>query len=233
MKKQIPILFSAAMVQAILAGRKTMTRRVVKGIALDWLEKDGFTPEFVADPDNGLCRYGKVGDVLWVRENFRKYILFDPTDENLKTDEIIDFAADGEEPIPMIDGDGFQMFKKDGSEKFIPYRPSIHMPKKAARIWLEVVSIRVERAHDISEADAISEGIESYTEEGRPRYKDYMADASGYGDPAHDYPSVGIAVTSFATLWEKINGRESWEANPWVWVVEFKVLSTTGKPELN
>lgn len=216
MKKEIPILFSTPMVLAKLEGRKTMTRRVVKGKALQWLEQDGFTPEFVADPENGLCPYGKPGDWLYTRETWQHTDCINLNREDENAGYIYKALENG--------GD----WESNIGEW--AWKPSIHLPKNGSRIWDEVVSVRIERLHDITEADAVAEGILKHEELGRMRYKDYMADASGYGHPNIDYPTVGLAKTSFATLWEKINGKESWDANPWVWVVEFKVLSTTGKP---
>lgn len=225
-----PILFSTPMVQAILEGRKTMTRRIVKsrhesglfrierkltgeitGItSLDWDERPG-------DVTNDIhCPYGKVGDVLWVRETWRKY---HPVDEDgcinfYKT--IIDYAADEPPIIPLIRDDGFQVYNKDGSEKLLPWKPSIFMPKEACRIFLQITDVRVERLQEISKADAISEGIKSF----RPvpgdgpaetQYYHYLNDKWG-PSPIH----------SFQTLWHKINGEESWNNNPWVWVISFK-----------
>jgi hypothetical protein len=95
------------------------------------------------------------------------------------------------------------------------WRPSIHMPRWASRINLEVVSVRVERLQDISEEDAMSEGIESWEERGVDDAQDYYRD---YVTGGHVYN----AKDSFRSLWQSINGPGSWEANPWVWVVEFK-----------
>ena len=178
--KEIPILFSTPMVQAILEGRKTQTRRVVKGEALKWLEPDMFTPEFVANPENSLCPYGQPGDLLWVRETW------------INQDGDYKFLADN------LDWKGIMKFK-----------PSIYMPKEAARIWLKVVNVRVERLQEISEQDAIAEGVETLG-----LYPGYSVSSRG----------------KFEGLWNHINGAESWDANPWVWVVEFEVLSTTGRP---
>lgn len=219
--KQRPILFSTPMVQAILEGRKTQTRRIVKGMALDWLSE--FTPEFVADPKNGFCPYGIEGDIIWVRETWRKY---HPVDGDGYTDfnkDIIDFAADNPEMIYKLDGDGSHVYNKNGTEKFIPWKPSIHMPKVACRLFLENTYICIERLQDITDDDAIAEGIQSYPDEilQEMRYKDYLSDASGYGDPQHDYPTVGDPISSYKSLWQKINGEESWDVNPWVWVIEF------------
>lgn len=229
MKNEKPILFSKTMVQALLQGRKTQTRRIIKpqpsaGVrwnAIMLSGKGGW-----ADGHGSLlrCPYGKPGDILWVRESFQRIV----DDDN---SELIRYAADNPEPIYLVDGDGFHEVNSKGEERFVPFKPSIFMPKEAARIWLEVESVKVERLQEISNNDAMNEGILFYKDDfGAFRYKDYLADASGYGDPDHDYPTVDIATTSFSTLWRKINGAESWNQNPWLWVVKFKVLSTTGRP---
>jgi len=202
--KEIPILFSTPMVLALIEGRKTMTRRMVKGTPLKWL--DDFTSEYVAMPENGLCPYGKPGDLLWVREGFSEPVVHD-----------------GCEPD--------YYFKADNNIRTTGYKwkPSIHMPKVAARIWLGVTDVKVERLQQISKEEAIAEGI-LHDEIG---FKDYdMERAKGYGHPDYDYPHVQDARISFQSLWRSINGWESWNINPWVWCVSFKVLSTTGKPQL-
>lgn len=223
--KEIPILFSTSMVQAILEGRKTMTRRT-KGLDVinekpdAWVFQEVFTHvgkyerekhifRFV-DGKGGFvdipCPYGKPGDVLWARESFSEPVLYD-----------------GAEPDYLYKTDGD--IQRWGGK---PWKPSIHMPKAAARIWLQVTDIRVERLQDITEEDAIAEGI-LHDEIG---FKDYDKErAKGYGHPDYDYPHVQDARLSFLSLWESINGFESRNANPWVWVVSFKVLSITGRPE--
>lgn len=219
MRKQIPILFSTAMVQAILDGRKTMTRRIVSGnpnnvtwnpIVVNghggWCDDHGRPVK---------CRYGNVGDVLWVRETFLSgYKMEDGSfvyDENDDKIPVIFYKADGE---------GFQWYSGDSDfpVENKPWKPSIHMPKAVARIWLEVVNVRVERLHDISQEDAKAEGV---------WYSD--TDETYYNYLTNEF--CCDAKCSFMTLWEKINGKDSWDANPWVWVVEYKVLSTTGRPE--
>lgn len=135
------------------------------------------------------CPYGQVGDILWVRESFVK------------------------------DGNSY-LHKASHSlvEKFIKWKPSIHMPKDAARIFLEIRNIRIERLHDISESDAIEEGI-------RVEYDVmYPSDALYYFYPCNDLRDdsfISSAKTSFTSLWASINGWESWNSNPWVWVIEF------------
>lgn len=207
--KQHPILFSTPMVQAILNGQKTITRRIVKGTALEWLKPELFVPDYVTDPNNNLCDYGYAGDTLWVRETW--------TENGLG---YYRFKADWPEGKGAFTG-------KSVPEKFRNrWKPSIHMPKKACRLHLEITALRIERLHDITEEDAINEGIQWYKDpSGSIRYRDYMADASGYGDPSVDYPSVPTPKHSFRTLWISINGKESWEANPWVWVITFKKIT--------
>lgn len=191
-----PILFSGPMVRAILEGRKTQTRRVVKGIALRWLEDDGFTPEFVSDPGNRLCPYGKPGDRLWVRETFGH-----TKGNGIRTV----YRADGEEPKELLSERRVHGMK---------WKPSIHMPRWASRITLEIKNIRAERLKDISCEDAVSEGIERINSVGPLKtmgWKDY-GDGPGFMDP----------ITSFQSLWNSINGAGSWALNPWVWIIEFE-----------
>jgi hypothetical protein len=196
MSKERPILFSGPMVRALLDGSKTQTRRPVKGFALELLKPDNFTHEYVALPENGNSPYGYVGDRLWVRETLA------PTRDN--NGIIVDwhYAADGAKRMPGLNPDfndamAFAHLARPSAV------PSIHMPRWASRITLEVTGVRVERLHDISETDAQAEGI-----------------------PIDN--GVGTQFCradnrqGFRQLWESINGAESWTANPWVWVVEFK-----------
>lgn len=191
-----PILFQTDMVKAILDGRKTQTRRNVKAEALNWISLAGFTTEFVAHPDNYLCPYGYPGDLLWVRETW---------------------AAVGRTTMHYA-------YKANESNQNVKWKPSIHMPKSAARIWLMVEEIQVEPLQDISEEDAIAEGIEdwSYAPEGLGQITVNKGKTLCVGPP----------VWCFNRLWASINGEESWDANPWVWVVKFRVLSCSGKPDL-
>jgi hypothetical protein len=227
MSKEIPILLSTPMVLALLDGRKTKTRRVIKPqpllhndvikmpIPVDqyckeikaWSKK-GYTQVYTDGPLTGMigpkCKY-EVGDILWVRESFNKI-----------------------EACPGISIPESYMFLahhvkyKRPSALAWKWKPSIHMPKVAARIWLEVTEVRVERLQDITNLDAISEGIDRTKELVDWHYKDYM-------DKEGIYAKV-FPIDSFKTLWQKINGEESWDANPWVLAISFKVLSTTGKP---
>lgn len=222
MKKERPILFSTPMVQALLAGRKTQTRRIVKWRPLQWLTENNFSPDQVSAcnmPDNKRP-YGKTGDLLWVRE----------TVANLNAD----FPNISPHFIYKAD------IENHNQHGPVSWKPSIHMPKSACRIWLEVENVRIERLHDISPNDAGSEGMEYWNVDWESfEGGELVADYPNYewrDDPEyelHNFPTFANPVDSFFSLWRKINGKESFESNPWVWVVEFKVLSTTGKPTEN
>ena len=220
--KEHPILFSAPMVRAILEGRKTQTRRVCKnkvyanGLGFnghdfnchnDYLPpsallmdyREGGYDSTTSDLEGWgeACPYGQPGDRLWVRETHAivprtAYAMSDGVQQTLRPDDNHDAA---------IYREGWE--RSTGGFR---WRPSIHMPRWASRILLEVVSVRVERLQDISEADAEAEGaplelgvLERVTLGAKARYR-----------------------SGFCRLWSSINGRESWDANPWVWVVEFR-----------
>lgn len=239
--KHIPILFSTPMVQAILDGRKTMTRRIVKpqpdpesdGIeyipvapSLDWEQhyneiwKPFHWETSEGESISSFCPYGQPGDVLWVRESFISGCEME--DGYFKHDEHGNTIT---KTWYKADGDLNQWYTGDSDfpVENIPWKPSIHMPKSACRIFLEVASVRVERLQDISIDDAVKEGIEPIT---HPPYNDVKK----WGWRFKDYigNSVCLPVASFQTLWQSINGPASWDANPWVWVVEFKRID---KPE--
>lgn len=227
--KEKPILFSTPMVQAILDGRKTQTRRAITpnnttGFSIKRKLLDFSTifsngkfgvkvPQIEGNQDSmtrqiwrGQCRW-EVGDLLWVRETV-----------GLSGDRIF-YRADQSE----MENAGLR-----GMYDF-SWTPSIHMPKDAARIWLEVTEVRAERLNAISEDDAKAEGVESFTSFSPNKAGVLITNYVTYG-AKKIYPSdVNTAKTSFETLWESINGEGSWNTNPWVWVVCFKVVSTTGK----
>lgn len=184
------------MVEAILDGRKTQTRRA-RGATFQNFE------EFARIK----CPYGKPGDRLWVRETWQITNFLHPSDENYGY--IYKASENGKD-------------WQENTEEW-KWKPSIHMPKAAARIWLEITETRLERLQDISKEDAIAEGIEPVAD----GYKNYMPKLSSTSQFC--WPT---AYHSFKSLWESINGAESWDLNPWLWVVKFKVLSTTGKEAL-
>ncbi|PFG24585.1 hypothetical protein ATH90_3395 [Pseudomonas lurida] len=188
--KERPILFSAPMVRAIPEGRKTVTRRAVKGSGLNFLAD--FTPEYVALPENRFCPYGKPGDRLWVRETWARVGNCDPG--------YLTFGATYPDCLPPD-------LENIPAASDIRWKPSIHMFRRDSRILLEITDVRVERLQDISRADIRAEGLQCPPELGSddvsPNYRDW-------------YPAA------WRELWESINGDDSWTANPWVWVVEFK-----------
>jgi hypothetical protein len=241
-RKERGILFSAPMVLKLPSGEKTQTRRMVKqpGLMLDGaghpftLRWDG--EEQINWRRDVSCPHGVPGDLLWVRETWgyrgNSWTNKRP-EERLYT---IEYQADGasqefrfgmDEPPclpkqkpagPIPDGaDEFEA-RMERSEYLTRYwrqwRPSIHMPKWAARIWLEITGVRVERLQDISEEDAKAEGVHQFPDTGR--WKDYV--------PERGAPLLSHATArdSFFSLWEAINGTASLAANPWVWALTFR-----------
>lgn len=209
-----PIIFSGPMVRAIIDGRKTQTRRIVNPQPAEWIESFGFS---MFTPDGHISGRGnykdkgpaekfyklpyKVKDRLWVRET----CWFDPIDDYLWT------------PNPTV------VYRADGDvhfEKGHGWTPSIHMPKWAARIWLEVTGVRVERLQDISEEDAIAEGCRPYFDHENP---DIVTGPNGSQTPMA--PLMG-PLDDFKRLWDSLNAKRApWASNPWVWVIEFRRMN--------
>lgn len=209
--KERPILFSAPMVRAILEGRKTVTRRAVKGSGLKFLAD--FTPEYVALPENHFCPHGKPGERLWVREAWARVGIAQAPDQQWvvyrESDNRTDYGG--------------------------PWKPSIHMPRWASRILLEITEVRVERLQDISEDQAKAEGcfFTDYGQQcahGGTGWKDIgicpavVGHQQRYGwawdkTTSHE-ECLGSPRWAFANLWNSTGG--DWDANPWVWCVEFR-----------
>ncbi|PLG60585.1 hypothetical protein [Klebsiella pneumoniae] len=214
--KERGMIFNSEMVRAILDGRKTQTRRLVKGtdgavkFCKEWDingeeifvvlgEKDhtGMNPVLGAIS----CPFGAVGDRIWVREAFRVHsratdvatLVYKASERNSWTEQT------HRVPVAVCN-------KPATPEK---WTPSLHMPRWASRILLEIIDVRVERLNAISQEDAQAEGMELTG--WRPTYSD--PDSGG---------EVWTPYDNFAQLWESIYGEESWKANPWVWVIEFK-----------
>ena len=193
-----PILFSTEMVQAILSGRKTMTRRVLpqKSTAMEWINA-GFTTEYILSKGNEAIRKYNVGDVLWVRET-TCYVMLDHAHDLLEgAKDRIQFVYKA-----SVHSDWIEYAKEKYGYK---WKPSIFMPKEAARIFLRVTDIRIEKLQDISEEDAIAEGC-----------------PYGKADGSIDY---AVGNKHFPTLWANINGEQSWNENPLVWVICFEKLN--------
>lgn len=244
--KERPILFSGPMVRALLDGRKTQTRRVVKKAPHeehDWSAvivhgEACFVQRANVGTPNETCHfmygeegdrpsirgpYGVPGDRLWVKESWWIATPYsygttpggcelDPPPLASRKYDPVHYAADGNPPNRHNRHYGPDGLQCGGFAAPDPYavwvrRPSIHMPRWASRLTLEITDVRGERLHDISETDAEAEGVE------HPSVKDVVPPGAWWS------PRDG-----YARLWEHINGAGSWAANPWVWAVSFRVV---------
>ncbi|HDS5109367.1 TPA: hypothetical protein QHZ45_001459 [Klebsiella variicola] len=188
------LIFNSEMVRAILDGRKTQTRRPIKWKQTRFTEigerEDGSKWPWSEDAERACdfwhpCPFGAVGDRIWVRETWARYNI----DQNSHD---IAYRATTPEDWP-----------EEGR-----WRPSIHMPRWASRILLEITNVRVERLNAISQADAIAEGAP-------PSHPSIDCVSQEYGFP-------DFSRSWFGQTWQHIYGEESWDANPWVWVIEFE-----------
>lgn len=198
--KERPIIFTAESVRAVLNERKTQTRRVIPNDANTWAricyatDDPRFTDKALAE---GHRKYGGVGDRLWVREALRevnvgwRYVA--------DNKPVLVSKADESAAISWV------------HHKETDWCSSIHMPRWASRIMLEITNVRVERVQDISEADAIAEGVREMTEYNMPH--------NPYAPGICDDPR-----NAFCLLWNSINAKRGygWDSNPWVWVIDFK-----------
>ncbi|WP_165708277.1 hypothetical protein [Pectobacterium polaris] len=216
--KERGIIFNGDMVRAILDGRKTQTRRMVKPtpdypqILETRLAESGCVFAVHANRHHASegrfrwdCPFGQPGDRLWVREAFR--VMGKATDVArlmYKASERNSFT-ESTRTVPV------DVCTKQSSQK---WTPSIHMPRWASRITREIIGVRVERLNDISEEDCWAEGIDAV--DGRFENAEIIDMAVKIGCCIED------AKPMFALLWQSIYGAESWDANPWVWVIEFK-----------
>ncbi|WP_262033994.1 ASCH domain-containing protein [Serratia liquefaciens] len=221
--KERPVIFNGEMVRAILDGRKTQTRRAISDRHLHLIDVasqvgECYPLESGIDHANSQsyyrehCPFGQVGDRLWVREayqgplfNFDQMETYLEDTSKFERPEFCEYRADGGRTPEYYDADDNL---RHG------WKPSIHMPRWASRILLEITAVRVERLNDISEADAINEGIDA----------DSLAESQDNYDCIADHNMTGrpTAKGHFSDLWQSIYGEESWAANPWVWVIEFK-----------
>jgi hypothetical protein len=226
--KENGILFQGPMVRAILDDKKTQTRRIldrVKGFGkvLHFGESNtpgydyhfrcrrGLWQDFRKQELIDRCPYGRVGDRLWVRES---HAIYTDAFTREKGDEVVLYRADSSAywnmtPYAHIEAEFNPL--RDTSDYEPKWTPSIHMPKWASRLSLEIVRVGVERLQDISEADAYAEGVTipdhyKFASNGRPEDRNE-------------------ARVTYESLWESINGPGSWDLNPFVWVVEFKKIS--------
>lgn len=194
-----PVIFNGEMVRAILAGRKTQTRRIMKPQPEPMPDKPGeywwpakrfesmlqlsyFNDPVAKELAADACPFGGIGDRLWVRETF------------------------GDCGVRLV----YRADTGDGAScQVTRWTPSIHMPRSACRLLLEISDVRAERLNDISEQDALAEGMDDGTSP--------AAIAAGWFEKPR---------RAFRRLWERIYGQESWDSNPWVWVVEFKQVQS-------
>jgi hypothetical protein len=200
--KLTPLLFKADMVRALLFGNKTQTRRVIKPQPA-WNNITDYIMGHAIMGENGkpiTSPYGLAGDRIWVKETWRtlaKYNHLKPRE--LPDDAMINFKA------------GFSGIENsDFNNLANKWRSPLFLQQRFSRITLEITNVRVERLNECSEADAIAEGIDS--KDGQWRH--YLKVNKFGASPVHSYQ----------TLWESINGVGSWDKNPWVWVIEFKVV---------
>ena len=232
------MIFNGEMVRALLSGRKTQTRRIVKGtdgavkFCKEWDingkevfvvlgEKDhtGMNPVLGAIS----CPFGAVGDRIWVRETWG-VVSHAFSDDGLMIDWVPDRPATAINEMPFGNGyySGHAIYAADGDFTWGDddgyedgrscWKPSIHMPRATSRILLEITNVRVERLNAISEEDATAEGV--------PPAGSLLPDYPGtFLTPKGDFATAKVA---FQRLWESIYGEESWKANGWVWVISFK-----------
>lgn len=234
--KYIPILFSSPMVQALLDGRKTQTRRVINYIP------ENFSRESVQIMVSGChslhgnvkCPYGKTRDILWVKESYYAYGYWKKNGTTKTGKQKWKFVQDNAfTSIAYNDHPPYKVEKNTYRNTGWYKRSSLFMPKEAARIFLQVKGIRVERLQNISPGDACDEGVEYWNIDAEAMEGgELQADFNNYTwtekkeqDPNYEdryFPTFGNPVDSFRTLWQSINGQDSWKDNPWVWVISFE-----------
>lgn len=218
-----PILFSAPMIRALLAGKKTQTRRIIKpqppGVysVIRWTRSGRIwyphAPGSVSGLPGARCAYGEPGDRLWVREAWA--LLVDPGASETWDLQIPERRSTqqntqlGHIPTPIYRANGERPDVLRAHGQPMRWRPGIHMPRWASRINLEITGVKVERLQDISEEDILAEGITV----------PLVAEMTGI--PWGDIPDL---FTAWRLVWTHINGPESWEANPYVWALTFKLI---------
>ncbi|HBU9863641.1 TPA: hypothetical protein MDK42_005373 [Klebsiella pneumoniae] len=230
--KERGMIFNAEMVRAILDGRKTQTRRPIKWKQTRFTEigerEDGSKWPWSEDAEHACdfwhpCPFGAVGDRIWVRETWG-VVSHAFSDDGLMIDWVPDRPATSIHEMPFGNGyySGYAIYAADGDFTWGDddgyedgrscWKPSIHMPRAASRILLEITDVRVEQLSTISEKDATAEGV--------PPAGSLLPDYPGtFLTPKGDFATAKVA---FQRLWESIYGEESWKANGWVWVIEFK-----------
>lgn len=232
--KERGMIFNGEMVRAILDGRKTQTRRPIKWKQTRFTEigerEDGSKWPWSEDAEHACdfwhpCPFGAVGDRIWVRETWG-VVSHAFSDDGLMIDWVPDRPATAIHAMPFGNGyySGYAIYAADGDFTWGDddgyedgrscWKPSIHMPRAASRILLEITDVRVERLNAISEEDAEAEGIDMEALYDSQDCYDCIANHNMTGRPT--------VTGAFKYLWESIYGEEGWKSNPWVWVIEFK-----------
>lgn len=201
--KFIPILFSTEMVRAIGAGRKTKTRRVV---SIDKSPLD--CADIFQIKDDGFWQKEHIGKFSWATKD-GEFFNFSPYG---KPGDIL-WVRETFCVSNLTEAIIYKASKLRNVQKLIKWKPSIFMTKRACRLFLKIKSIGVERLNVITEADALSEGV----------FYDRVLGCYAVGDHIAEDTAVG----TFKALWCEINGKKSWDANPWVWVIEFEQIELT------
>lgn len=209
-----PILFSGAMVRALLDGRKTVTRRLVDPLMfIETTNPDRIVEQSSQDFGRAATEwarspYGQPGDRLWVKETWRPEVVHSHAMDACDCGDVaVTYRADGAR-ASFPDGSTPNEWTLPKAAKRGNVTP-LFMPRWASRLTLEVVSVRVERLHDITEEDARAEGVKPLGD-------------TGWWCTGVDTEPLPTARVAFQYLWHAINGAESWDANPWVWRVEFR-----------
>ncbi len=236
--RELPFLPKPVEISAILAGKQVQFRQIIKPQPEYFLNCVFGKP--VVSTDGRFYTVGKdgkdktiispyqVGDMVYIKETFRDYT---DTDDVYKT--IIEYAADGGHiSLNQCDGDGFQMFNKDGSEKMVPWIASAVMPKSVARIWLKITNVRVELIQNIDDIGAMDAGIMNLSHEwvlrNFPGYEMKHTEWSRDQTTGTKPPLGPTPSRVFEKLWQQMHG-DSWNRNDWVWVYNFNIISTIGK----
>jgi len=204
-----PILFSAPMIRALLDGRKTQTRRVIKKVGnnnhIDYknqILRRTLSTHVLEAPKLGICPHGQIGDLLWVRETWSH-----------DADSLESLRAEFEDIMPPQFPHG-PYYRADGIHENtgLKWKPCIFMPRWASRLTLRVADVHVERVQEISQTDAISEGL--------------VVDSAGHAAPVDDDICWTSPRSAYRMLWDSINEKRGygWAGNPWVWVIGFEVI---------
>lgn len=226
--KERPVLFNGEMVRAILDGRKTQTRRVMKiqpelipledefGMPGYWIPCNAARSMVRNEEMRIACPYGLKGDRLWVRETF-----MDLTGTGIEANTGLyeGYAYRADTPPGSLGDETRKEYK-------LKWTPSLHMPRKACRLVLEITGVRVERLNAISHEDAEREGIHTEVWDQTVVARNYAAEDAFFQfwseSMSHYVDMHELYRASFRSLWQSIYGAESWKANPWCWVIEFK-----------